>query len=51
MMTFNVRASTVELITADSPEEAESILRAKLRAAGFEPFEADEFITFESEGA
>ena len=37
-MQYNVLAGVVELIEADSPEEAISTLNSRLTEAGFEPY-------------
>lgn len=47
MPEWNVRRSVVELIEADSAEEAELILTSRLSQAGFEPYEDDDYETWE----
>jgi hypothetical protein len=49
MKTWNTLVPVVDLIPADSGEEAVTILRARLVAAGFEPYEGEPGNAFESE--
>jgi hypothetical protein len=41
-MKYNVLSAVVDLIDADTEDEAVSLLDRKLRAAGFEPYEGFE---------
>ena len=49
MSTWNVARTVVDLIDADTPEQAEAIIDARLRAAGFDLYDAEQPATFESE--
>jgi hypothetical protein len=47
MTVFNVLVPVVELVTADTPEQAEQDLKARLTKAGFDPHEegSDVFVS------
>lgn len=49
MTAWNVRRSVVDIIEADTPEQAERELRNRLTAAGFDPYEDDDYDTYESD--
>lgn len=49
MKVWNVRLSVVELINADTAEDAITALRSKVRAAGLDVYEVDAGDAFESE--
>lgn len=49
MTIYNVRQSVVELIEADSEEDALNRLAVALMSAGFECYDTDENNAFESE--
>ena len=41
MTVYNVKVSVVELVTADSPEEAIRIFEDRLEASGYDVYESD----------
>lgn len=49
MLTYNVIATVVELVDAESPEAAKQELARRLRTSGFEVYEGAPADAFESE--